>query len=126
MTDTLIVQGGVLPRVRTFCTGTYDAGTKDELVCTAADLAAVVRNFQALSMGANPTHRPPVAKGHEEDLTGELSRTDQPACGWVTNCWVEGPYLYTRWEQIPDDVAAQINSREYRYSTCCWASTRIQ
>lgn len=113
--STLQVRDGTLPRVKTFCVGEYDVGTPDETICTRADLEAVVANFKRLSTGPTPLHRPPIAKGHEsngEDLT---KRTDQPSWGWVTDCWLEGDYLYTKWEGIPDSAAAQINAGEYRY-----------
>lgn len=119
MSQTLRVRNGILPRVRTFCPGVFDKGTPDEAVCTEQNILEVVRNFKILSMGENPLHRPAIAKGHEESGADLTKRTDQPAWGWVVDCYAEKEagklWLYTDWKGIPAEAEEKINSGEYRF-----------
>jgi hypothetical protein len=88
--------------VETFATGEYPGDNEGEVWKYAdRDLSQIVRNFDALSKGPNPTHRVPVVVTHD----------GTHAAGWVKATRKDGELLLTDWSDVSPDLQRAITNK---------------
>jgi hypothetical protein len=92
----------------------FEIGTHRGQPYTGGHIEAIAENFKRFYFtDPIPLLVPPAVIGHEEDQE-VLKRSDLPAGGWVTRCWVDGTKLKVNIGEIPALVMYWIKTGRIR------------